>query len=202
MDDSNDTAARQARDNARLRKVASRHGAIALAALTLWGAADAWASASGLLLAQSISILNAIFVGTAVAYIAHEWGHFSGARVSGAVSPVLKEPVSFFMFNFKHEANTRNQFLSMSFGGPAANWTLAIALLILLPLETVSQILLLATTVSIAVSVSVFELPVINRVMYGEGPEETITQRQAEVGTTPRNIGIAVGAGLATLMLI
>ena len=97
-----DVADRKMRDRARLKQIALRHSAIVLAALTLWGASDSWALSSGWLLAETVSILNAVFAGAVVAYIAHEWGHFTGARVSGAISPVLKEPVSFFMFNFKN----------------------------------------------------------------------------------------------------
>lgn len=188
--------ARTARDRARLKRVAIRHSTIFLAAITLWGAADAWATASGWLLAETVALLNAVFAATTIAYLSHEWGHFTGARVSGAVSPVLKEPRSFFMFNFKHELNTRGQFLSMSFGGPVANWSLALATFILLPLETWSQALFFATTVAIAVSVSVFELPVINRVMYGDDPREVLDRRVSEAGNTPRTLGIAAGAVL------
>ena len=191
----------RARDRKRLRSVAIKHGAYVLAAFTLWGAADAWASTTGWILAETIALLNAVFAGTAIAYIAHEWGHFTGARLSGAVSPVAKEPVSFFMFSFKDELNTRGQFLTMSFGGPLANWTLVTLLFILLPLDTWSQTLLLATTFAIAISVSVFEFPVISRVMYGDNPAETIENRLQETGSMPRNIGIVGGAALWLLAL-
>lgn len=185
---------RKIRDRKRLRKVAVRHGAYVLAAFTLWGAADAWAYSSGWLLAEIIALLNAVFAGTAIAYIFHEWGHFAGARLSGAVSPVAKEPVSFFMFTFKEDLNTRGQFLCMSIGGPAANWALVVLLFLLIPLETWSQALLLATTFAVAISVSIFEVPVINRVMYGHRPNETIEERLKETGNMPRNVGIATGA--------
>ncbi|MGV0036557.1 MAG: hypothetical protein ACNYPE_16980, partial [Candidatus Azotimanducaceae bacterium WSBS_2022_MAG_OTU7] len=184
---------RRQRDNSRMRKVATRHAAIVLTALTVWGTSDYWAAETGLLLAETVSLINAIFAGTITAFIFHEWGHFSGARVSGAVSPVLKEPVSFFMFNFKDELNTQGQFLSMSAGGPTANWGLFILMLILLPLDTWSQGMFLATTFAIAVSVSVFEFPIINRVMYGDNPAETIEKRQRESGKTPRTTGIIAG---------
>lgn len=196
-----DVAERKARDQARLKKIALRHGTIVLAALTLWGVADAWALSSGWLLAETIAILNAIFAGTIVAYIAHEWGHFSGARVSGAVSPVAKEPISFFMFNFKTELNTRMQFLWMSAGGPLANWTLFAMIFFLLPVDTWSQAMLLATTFAIAVSVSVFEFPIIRAVMYGQNPTETISVRQRESGNTPRTVGILAGAALWILAI-
>lgn len=189
-----DTAARRRRDMKRLRSIAVRHGAAALAALTLWGAADAWASDSGLMLAQLVALFNALFAGTALAYLAHEWGHFSGARLSGAISPVLKEPTSFFMFNFRDDLNSRSQFLAMSAGGPIANWSLFLLLFLLLPLTTLPQVLLVATSLAIAVSVSVFEVPVINRVTYGDDPAETVARRVREAGRFPRNTGIVAGA--------
>jgi hypothetical protein len=191
-----DVEARKKRDNSRLRKIAVKHAAIVLASLTLWGTSDYWAAQSGLMLAEIVSLVNAIFVGVILAYILHEWGHFAGARISGAVSPVAKEPVSFFMFSFKDELNTRGQFLSMSIGGPFANWSLFALIFMLLPLDTWSQAMLLATSFAIAVSVSVFEFPVINSVMYGEKPAETISKRQRESGTTPRTAGIIAGAVL------
>ena len=196
-----DVEARKKRDNSRLRKIAIRHAAIVLTAFTIWGTSDSWAAQSELFLAEMVSLINAIFAGVILAYIFHEWGHFAGARISGAVSPVAKEPVSFFMFNFKDELNTREQFLSMSAGGPFANWGLFVLIFTLLPLNTWSQAMLLATTFAIAVSVSVFEFPVINAVMYGEKPAETINKRQRESGNTPRTVGIIAGAALWLLAI-
>ena len=196
-----DVEARKKRDNSRLRKIAIRHAAIVLTAFTIWGTSDSWAAQSELFLAEMVSLINAIFAGVILAYIFHEWGHFAGARISGAVSPVAKKPVSFFMFNFKDELNTRGQFLSMSLGGPFANWGLFVLIFMLLPLNTWSQAMLLATTFAIAVSVSVFEFPVINAVMYGEKPAETINKRQRESGNTPRTVGIIAGAALWLLAI-
>ena len=181
------------RDLARMKKVGTKHATIALAALTIWGASDYWASGSGLLLAEVITLLNALFVGIIISSIAHEWGHFSGARISGSVAPVMKKPISFFMFTFKDDINSREQFLSMSIGGPAANWVLVIGLFFLLPLETWSQGLLFATTFAIAISVCVFEIPVINSVMYGEQPGETIQRRLNEIGNSARISGVLAG---------
>ena len=196
-----DVEARRKRDNSRLRKIAIRHAAIVLTAFTIWGTSDSWAAQSGLFLAEMVSLINAIFAGVILASIFHEWGHFTGARISGAVSPIAKEPVSFFMFNFKDELNSRGQFLSMSVGGPFANWGLFVLIFMLLPLNTWSQAMLLATTFSIAVSVSVFEFPVINAVMYGGKPAETINKRQRESGNTPRTVGIIAGAALWLLAI-
>ena len=182
------------RDRERLKKVGAKHAATVLAAITIWGSADYWANGSGLLLAEIIAFLNALFVGVIIASIAHEWGHFSGARITKSVSPVMKDPVSFFMFSFKDELNTREQFLAMSVGGPTANWLLVIGLFLLLPLDTWSQALLLATTFGIAVSVCVFEIPVINRVMYGDNPSETVQRRLQEIGNASTYSAFASGA--------
>ena len=189
------------RDLARMKKVGTKHATTVLLAMTAWGVADYWASESGLLLAEVIALLNALFVGITISSIAHEWGHFSGARMSGSASPVMKKPVSFFMFTFKDDVNSREQFLVMSMGGPIANWILVVSLFFLLPLETWSQALLLATTFAIAVSVCVFELPVINSVMYGEHPEETVQRRLREIGNTSRISGIVSGVALWLLVI-
>ena len=196
-----DTQEQRSRDRARMRKVGTKHATTVLAALTIWGTADYWASESGLLLAEGIALLNALLVGIIIASIAHEWGHFFGARVTGSGSPVLKKPVSFFMFTFKDDINSREQFLVMSMGGPIANWILVVSLFFLLPLETWSQALLLATTFAIAVSVCVFELPVINSVMYGEHPGETVQRRLREIGNTARLSGIVSGMALWLLVI-
>lgn len=192
---------RKARDNTRLRAVALRHSAAILAAFTLWGTADFWAASSGMLLADVVAGFNAIFAATAVAYLCHEWGHFAGARFAGAVSPVMKKPESFFMFTFYEQKNSSRQFLSMSVGGPAANWLLVIMMLVLLPFETASQALFFATVVAVAVNVSVFEIPVMNRVMYGAEPAATIKERQLQSGRQPRYAGFAAGILVWLLMV-
>lgn len=194
-------ASRKKRDQKRLNRIAIRHGGVLLAAFTLWGAGDVWASESGWLLAELIALGNAVFAGVIIAYLVHEWGHFAGARMSGAVSPVLKDPQSFFMFNFRYDLNTRGQFMMMSMGGPAANWLLFIILFLTLPLNTAGQALLLATTLAIAISVSIFEIPVMNRVSYGEDPQTVVDQRVKETGTNPRNTGIVLG-GLFWLLAL
>ena len=113
----------------------------------------------------------------------------------------MKEPRSFFMFTFKDKKNSHGQFIAMSLGGPVANWLFVVLLLFFLPLETWSQCLLFATAVAIAVSVSVFEVPIINQVMYGADPTETVQNRLEEVGNFPRTTGILVGAAV-WLMII
>lgn len=185
----------QKRDLARLKIVLFQHGAVATAILLLWGSAEAWSRSNGGLLIAAIAIASGFFGGTALAFLSHEWGHFSGARLSGAVSPVLKERQSFFMFNFKTAVNSRAQFLAMSLGGPIANWLLAALVFLALPAGSLAHAALLATVAGVAVNVCAFEFPVISRVSYGADPAETVAQRLNETADNGlgQNVGLMVG---------
>ena len=183
----------KAEEKKRLVNVGQKHAAFVLGSLTLWGVSDYWAAESELILALGLALINSVVAGTIIASILHEWGHFLGARLSGSNAPLLEKTFSFFFFNFKDEGNTKSQFLQMSLGGPLANWSLVIGVFLLLPLETWSQILLIATMLSIAVSVSIFEVPIMLRLKDGE-PSVIIQKRLEEAGSKPRNIGIAAGA--------
>ena len=201
QDDSPDTREnRRQRDRLRLRQVATKHAFIALVLITLWGLVDFWAGITGQLGVHSIAVLNAIVVGFVLASLVHEWGHFAAARLAGAVSPVLKEqPLSltaFFMFTFKHELNSRQQFLSMSLGGIIGNWLLCLLLFMLLSLHTPAQLALIATCIAIAVNVSVFELPIFFRVKGGTDPEETILNRLKENRGLSSQLGSVLGIAL------
>jgi len=189
----------QRQDFARLKTVGFQHGAMVVAIVTLWASANQWAIQTELLLAQGISIASGFFAGVALAFLFHEWGHFSGARLAASVSPVLEERKSFFMFNFDLEQNSRNQFLMMSLGGPVANWLLVGVVWLALPVNQLASIMLLASTTGVAVNVCVFELPVINRVLGGAVPGEALIQRVAEVrhsGWLARYSGLFVGLGV------
>ena len=183
--------------NRGLAKIAQYHFAAAMAAFTLFGAGDVWAVQSGLWLASAVSVANGLIAGVVLAYLIHEWSHFSGARLAGARSPTLKEPRSFFMFNFDMERNSISQFLTMSLGGPLGNWLLVLALWWLLPLNTAGQAMFFAAASAIAISVSIFEIPVINRTRAGGNPGKELAQRlESGALTTGRNIGIAAGVVL------
>ena len=183
----------RAEEKKRLVNIGQKHAAFVLGSLSLWGVSDYWAAESELILALGLALINSVVAGTIIASILHEWGHFLGARLSGSNAPLLEKTFSFFFFNFKDEGNTKSQFLQMSLGGPLANWSLVIGVFLLLPLETWSQILLIATMLSIAVSVSIFEVPIMLRLKDGE-PSVIIQKRLEEAGSKPRNIGIAAGA--------
>ena len=72
-----------------LFSLVSRDIAIAAAAISVWAAADTWYLVTGIWFAQVISIINAIFVGYVLGALFHEWGHYAGAKLSGATAPGL-----------------------------------------------------------------------------------------------------------------
>jgi hypothetical protein len=183
------------KDRANLRRVAVLHLVMVMAALTLWGAADAWAVASGWSLAWAVALANAVIAGFVISSTLHEWGHFAGARLAGSVSPVLDKPVRyFFMFNFSFEKNDTRQFLWMSWGGILVPWALVLLTPLLVPIDNASRALLLATFVTRAVQISMFEVPVVLRTRNGGEPRAELG-RQLEVGfLRGRYVGLAVGA--------
>jgi hypothetical protein len=183
------------KDRANLRQVAALHFVMVMAALTLWGAADAWAVTSGWSLAWAVALANAVVAGFVISSTLHEWGHFAGARMAGSVSPVLDKPVRyFFMFNFSFGKNDTRQFLWMSWGGILVPWALVLLTLLLVPIDNASRALLLATFVTRAVQISMFEVPVVLRTRSGGEPRAELG-RQLEVGfLRGRYVGLAVGA--------
>ena len=183
------------KDLRHIKKVGSLHFVMVMGALTLWGAADAWAVQSGWGLAQLVAVANALIAGTVVTGVLHEWGHFTGARLSGAVSPALKEPVRhFFMFDFSFEKNDTRQFLWMSLGGILVPWLLVLATLALVPMDTAARAMLLAVFAARAVQVSLFEVPVTLRASQGGDPREELGRQLKSGFQSSRYIGVAVGA--------
>lgn len=159
----------------RFKRVGRIHGLVFLGAITLWGAADAWAVQTDLLLAQCIAVVNAFVAATILAIQFHEWGHFAGARLSGSYSPLVREPrANGFIFGFIFEKNSREQFLAMSIGGPAGNWLLFVLILMLVPIDSWGRAMLAAVALARAISVSVFEVPIILRTLRGGDPQEEL----------------------------
>jgi len=199
-----DRAARSARDFQRLRNVAFSHAQYVVGGLLLLGASAVWLAESPGLLITVLSLAAGYIVGTMLGGIGHEWGHFTGARLSGSVSPVSKERKGFFFFNFKMEENSRAQFLAMSVGGPTGNWLLVLVALVALPAANpYAYAAIVATLTGIAVNVCVFEFPVIYDVSNGADPRQTIDQRLVDVAKTPwyQNAGMLTGLVVALLLL-
>jgi len=189
-------------DVSRLKDHARFHFVFVMGAITLWGAADAWATVSGLGIAQLVSGLNAIITATIVNGVLHEWGHLAGARLSGAVSPALEKRVKyFFMFDFKFDENDARQFLWMSWGGILMPWALVLCVLLLVPIDSFGRIVLLAAFVTRAIQVALFEVPVALRTAQGGDPRGELGRELKAGGlktseTRGAWIGVIVGAVL------
>ena len=182
------------RDLARMRRIGGWHASAVLTALTLFGAGTLWAGQSDLMLAHLVALGNAYLAGTVMASIFHEWGHFAGAKLAGAIAPVRKKPARFyFMFEFDMERNSPRQFLWMSAGGIVANWLLAIAAAALIPLNTYAGAALFAVLVGKAVNVSYFEVPIFLRTQETGNPKNEL-QTQLDNQGLKQWPGLIVGA--------
>jgi hypothetical protein len=191
-------------DRARLKQIGGFHFAMVMGALTLWGAAETWAQVTGWGVAHVAAVANALVAGFVISSTIHEWGHFAGARFVGSVSPVFEEPKRhFFMFDFPMNQNDTHQFVWMSWGGILAPWIAVVLVAISVPLALTGGAVLLATLVSKAVSVAVFEVPVVLRTERSGDPGAELGKRATEGGlTTGRRVGALVGVACFALIWI
>lgn len=166
-------------DSQRLKQAATYHGLAALGLFLLWTAADSWSVVTNLLVADVLSVVTALIVVSYLASIIHEWGHFTGARLAGSYSPIVPKVTGIFMFGFNYQKNSTSQFLSMSLGGPVANWLLVLLIFTLIPLDSAGRAALLAMAFAKAISVCVFEVPIMLAVMNGADPEASVDKQLA-----------------------
>ncbi len=178
---------------ANLKNVGTIHSVAVVAALALFGAAHTWAATSGWLLAGAVAIAAAYIAGTAVSAIGHEWGHFSGAVISGADYKVAKKPANyFFMFNFNMRTSSARQAIWMSWGGLTGSWLVVALLLLAVPADSWACAVLIGTVVGNAVNASVFELPIIFRTAKSGEFEKELNDRLASPGLA-KVPGLVVG---------
>lgn len=175
-------------------RLALRDGAVALAGLSLFAAADAWYAQTGLALAKLIGVLDGVAVGAGLGVLAHEWGHFAGARWAGGIAPTGKLTRFFPMFDFDMQRSDPGAFRAMSIAGNAAHWSLVLLLAILLPLDTAPRQALLCAAFAFAFGASLTEFPVIRRAFEGASPVESFRGLTGEKLRRDRWIGIGAGA--------
>lgn len=159
----------------------SRDIGIALIALSVWAAADTWYLLSGLWFAQLLSIGDAIFVGYVLGALFHEWGHYSGAKLSGAQAPRVKpKGISLFRFNFDMSVNDQRQFHWMSFGGWVMHWALLLLLVIAIPFDSLGRIALVSSVFGFIVYATFIETGILRQTLSGADTEETLNQLTAK----------------------
>jgi hypothetical protein len=115
-----------------------------------------------------VSILAGLSIGV-VAFVAHEWGHAAGSKLSGATIYFADRVSSLFLFSFDTSASTKNQFVAMSMGGYAASAAALVAALVWLPRDQLSGQVGLAVVGIGIVATLVAEVPTTIRVARG-GP--------------------------------
>jgi hypothetical protein len=191
-------------DRARMKRIGSQHFVLVMGALTLWGAAETWARTTGWTIAEVAAVANALIAATVIASTIHEWGHFAGARLSGAISPVLRDPRRhFFMFDFDLERNDVRQFLWMSWGGILAPWIPVAIVLVGVPLDRWSDAALLAAFVWRASAVAAFEVPVVRTVARDRDPIAALRERVKAGGlASSGRVGMAIGAVCFVLLVL
>lgn len=191
--DAVDATAVRAENLKNLKKVGTVHFVAVVAALTLFGAANTWALTSGLALALIVAVAAAYIAGTALSGILHEYGHYSGAVLSGAPHKVLEKPARyFFMFNFDMKNGSTRQALWMSWGGLLGSWLLVVGLFLLLPMDGWASAALVATVLGNAVNASVFEVPVIQQARASGEFEKALYGRLESPGLV-KMPGVVVG---------
>ena len=107
------------------------------------------------------------------------------------------------MFDFPIEENDSRQFVWMSWGGIIAPWVVVLLALIFVPLSITSGAVLLATLVSRAVGVAVFEGPIAQAVSKGGDPTEALTKSVTGGGLAKGGkFGTIAGIALFALLWI
>lgn len=189
-----------AKDEATLSLVMLRDLAIVSALLSLFAAAETWASTSGLALASLLSIVDGLLVGAATAAVLHEWGHFAGARLAGGHAP-LKPIGGFFpIFDFDYKNNDARAFDWMSIGGNLGDISVVLFFFFALPQASPGAAALVAGAFGFAVFAGAIEFPVIQKARGGMTGIEAL-------GTIPRDFlrrysRWGMGAALAAFVLL
>ncbi|MFK7985747.1 MAG: hypothetical protein AB8I08_06915 [Sandaracinaceae bacterium] len=147
-------------------RFAARDAFVALVCGALWFVDATLAAQSGAL-ALAVGMLTG-FMTVLVAFFGHEWGHLTGALLSGATvhAPPVTSP---FLFHFDVAKSTRRQFLAMSYGGYLASLVGVLVVVALVPWDRWSGWTAMLLVALGLVVTAALEIPAHVRVMHG-GP--------------------------------
>jgi len=197
-EDALDRKDRKDRPEPKLYIMLLKDGAVALAALSIWAAADTWYQVTGLWLAQAVAVADGILAGILLAALFHEWGHYAGARYAGAVAPRVSPPgLTLFRYIFDFSANDSRQFHHMTYGGHIGHWGIFLLLFILLPMDALGRIALVSGAFGFVAFATFIEYNVVKDTWAGADPE---TRLQA-LGSKDFQQATVIGA-LAGLFLL
>lgn len=138
---------------------------VLLVCAVLWWL-DARARGASAILLWTSAIATALATGLC-GFLAHEWGHYTGARLTQSRVEFPSRVLAPLLFHFQSAHNTRRQFIAMSLGGYVAT-TLAIGCIAwCLPHATLAWKLSLGLAGLGALATAVLELPTFFRVLGG-----------------------------------
>lgn len=92
--------------------------------------------ASANLLVSILCSALTVILTVLASYEVHEWGHLSGALLTGSTVHAPNRLIHQFLFHFDGKLNDRRQFVGMSVGGLVASVLALAVLLLVLPLAT------------------------------------------------------------------
>jgi len=148
---------------------------IALLLFTLWAAADAWYTVTGLGVATALSLLLALIAGVAIATVVHEWFHLLGAKLGGAAYRIPDKP-GLFVYDYDFASNTLSQFNKMSLAGQAGSWLSVLVLAWLIPGDNPGRDMLVSAAAGAAVYAGYIELPPLRRAQVSGDPLAELSQ--------------------------
>ena len=102
-------------------------------------------------------------------FLAHEWGHLFGAWAGQAKVHMPASVLTIFLFDYKPAENSREQFLSVSYGGFIASGLVVALLLVVLSFDRLADQIALGLTLLGVIATFVLEIPPAWRVFKG-GP--------------------------------
>jgi hypothetical protein len=148
-------------------RFALRDGTIVVAsALVWWRDGAARAAGEHGFAAIALGILAGLCAALC-GFLLHEWGHLSGALLSGSSVEFPARLGSPFLFMFDVTQNGRRQFLAMSYGGYAASFVTLAAFVAFLPFGALSGKIALAAAALGFLTILFAELPITLRVLRG-----------------------------------
>lgn len=180
-------------------KLAGRDGGLILIGLSLWAAAEAFYSVTGLAFAAILSTLDGLVVGVVVAGLAHEWGHFAGARLADGIAPTKPIGSFFPIFDFDMQHSDARAFRAMSVGGNVGHWMVVLLFALSLPGSSPGQIALVSGAFGFGIFASTTEFPIIRLAYAGKSPAECFKGLTRE--KLRRNQWTGAGAGVVLFLL-
>ena len=188
-------------DNPGLKRArhAGFHLAIVVLALCLFAAADSWFTLTGLGLAATLSIITGLAAGFVFTSEVHEWFHYLGAKFSGGAYST-PDNMGLFVYDWNFQANSVNQFFTMSIAGTVGSVIGLYSLYTWLPPDTVGKVAVIAGGAASLGFAGAIEWPILLRTRQSREPFQELAKIDQQVLTRSAVIS-AVVAVLAWQML-